>query len=62
MSQPVPRKKKPSIAIQPAIEQSSILSDETSSVPRPIRRRPKPAVAISAPVEESVQGEEVVGE
>jgi ribA/ribD-fused uncharacterized protein len=61
--QPVPRRKKPSVAVQPGEEQTSVApTDETGAVPRPIRRRPKPSVAIAAPVEETTEQEELVEE
>jgi ribA/ribD-fused uncharacterized protein len=61
-TQPVPRRKKPSIAVQPGAEQPSVVSEETAGVPRPIRRRPKPSVAVAAPVEETTDQEELVEE
>ena len=53
--QPVPRRKKPSLAVQPVVEEVGAAPgtvDETAAaVPRPVRRRPKPAVAASIPAE-----------
>jgi ribA/ribD-fused uncharacterized protein len=67
--QPVPRRKKPSMAVQPVVKETGVVTsaiDETAtgSIPRPIRRRPKPSVAITQPIEEGIvpEQEEVVGE
>jgi hypothetical protein len=56
ISQPVPRRKKPSVSIQPVVQEGVIAApsgvDETAPVPRPIRRRPKSVVASVLPTEE----------
>jgi ribA/ribD-fused uncharacterized protein len=61
---PVPRRKKPSIAVQSVVQEgvtdTPSVADETAPVPRPIRRRPKPAAAAVLPVEEGA--EEVIDE
>jgi len=54
--QAVPQRKKPSLAVQPVVEEVGTTLgavDETAAgpVPRPVRRRPKPAVAASIPAE-----------
>lgn len=65
--QPVPRKKKPSVAVPPSIAAVdkasvpfSVAADETASIaaptvvaPRGIRRRPKPAVAVAPTIEKT---------
>lgn len=57
--QPVPRRKKPSVAVQPVVQETVVAApatvDETAPVPRPIRRRPKPAVASVLPIEEGTE-------